>query len=454
MIDDVAYFGISKWGSRRERDDVNKASEVRPARCGWRSAACCPSARSVDADGCALRQVAAFDLVAGVLLWRRDVATKGLLNVVGAPHISETAPSLAQRGWSTTPRRRMISDGERLVAVLDPMPYVPYDPSSGAKPRQIALADKKAAAKLPQRRLPPHMAGFGAYVPLRHVDVSALAARLAEHPEIWDAEVAAKDNAVLQGRESNMARFKPGCASAHFVFSDQNAEACFNFPWFADWHDVLQPILDEILSWYGVPVDQRAHRAVRLQLARMAPGGKILKHSDKGGWATGLHRIHIPIITNPDVQFLMMADAEGNFVPLHLAPGDVFEINNVIPHQARGKRMRASDVYAQRCSDAAAPPRCPSARRCTTAWSTSACTCCWTLARRLWSATHSSAARRAPIRTSSASSAERTQRVICMPNDVALMRRVWRSAAREAWGGACWFLQQNGLWFQPKPPPD
>jgi len=32
VIDDVAYFGISKWGTRRERDDENKASEARALR--------------------------------------------------------------------------------------------------------------------------------------------------------------------------------------------------------------------------------------------------------------------------------------------------------------------------------------------------------------------------------------------------------------------------------------
>jgi len=306
-------------------------------------------------------QVAAFDLVAGVLLWRRDVATKGLLNVVGAPHLSEAASSVAQRGWTTTPRRRMISDGETMVAVLDPLPYVPWDPASGEAPRQIKLDDKRDAAKLPSRRLPAHMAGFGAYVPLRHVDVSALAARLAEHPEIWDADEASANNAVLQGRESNMARFKPGCASAHFVFSDQSAQACFFFPWWHEWKDVLQPILDEILGWYGVPPGEFAQRAVRLQLARMAPGGKILKHSDKGGWATGLHRIHIPVITNPDVQFLMTADDQGNFFPLHVAPGDVFEINNVIPHQAR-RRAARSALSAQRAR-AHARRRCAGAEQ-------------------------------------------------------------------------------------------
>jgi hypothetical protein len=188
---------------------------------------------------------------------------------------------------------------------------------------------------MPAARLPAHLTGGGAFVPLRHVDVDALATALRQHPEIWDAEVAAQRNAILAGRESNMARFKPGCASAHLIFSDQSAEACFEFPWWAEWKHLVQPIISEILSWYGVPEAEREHRAVRLQLARMAPGGSILKHADKGGWATGLHRVHIPVITNPDVEFLMQADATGAFVPIHVAPGDVFEINNVIPHQAR-----------------------------------------------------------------------------------------------------------------------
>ena len=433
---------------------MNKASEVRAPRAalvprrGWRCRGVTPGLTSPPPP----RQVAAFDLVAGVLLWRRDVATKGLLNVVGAPHISESATSVAQRSWSTTPRRRMISDGEQMVAVLDPMPYVPYDPASGEPPRQIKLDDKRAASKLPQRRLPPQVLGVGAYVPLRHVDVSKLAARLRAHPEIWDADVAARDNAVLQGRENNMARFKPGCASAHFVFSDQGANACFQFPWWDEWKDVLQPILDEILGWYGVPVEERAHRAVRLQMARMAPGGKILKHSDKGGWATGLHRIHVPVITNPDVQFLMMADAEGNFVPLHVAPGDVFEINNVIPHQARARvRLRHRAARAD-----AAGARRGLLRRCTTAWRRSGCTCCLTLARLRWSARNSSAAKSVRTRTSTASSAEHVMHgrpAACHVTHASMSEPL--SCQRRA--GVVYVRRrerQNGLWFQPKPPPD
>ena len=299
----------------------------------------------------AAAQVGAFDLKARVLLWRRLVATRGLLNVVSAPHLSEASTSVATPAWpgaavgaaaattakataaATLPQRRSIIDAAgREVPVRAEMPYELYDPASGVPPRQIRLADKQAAARLPPSRLPAAMTGTGAYVPLAHIDVRPLAAALAAHPEVWDPAHAAASNAVLGGRDQNMARFKPGCGTVHFIFSDQSAAACFHFPWWDEWKPLVQPIVSEILSWYGVPAAERESRAVRLQLARMAPGGAILQHSDKGGWATGLHRIHIPIVTNPGTRFLMQADATGAFVPVHVAPGDVFEINNVIPH--------------------------------------------------------------------------------------------------------------------------
>lgn len=284
--------------------------------------------------------MAAFDLATRTLLWRRTVATRGLLNVVAAPQLGPGSTCVAQPGWEPGPpavaRRRVISDGEREVALLDPVPYVPYDPASGVPPRQIRLAHKVEASSIPPDALPPHLTGAAAYVPLRHVDVTALAAALAAHPEIWDAEAAARDNAVLGGREGNMARFKPGCGTAHLVFSDQQAAACFSFPWWdapgSPWRAAALPLITEILGWYGVPAAEAPRRIVRLQLARMAPGGAILKHSDKGGWAVGLHRTHIPVVTNPDVRFVMQADAGGAMLPLHVAPGDVFEINNAIPH--------------------------------------------------------------------------------------------------------------------------
>ena len=35
------------------------------------------------------------------------------------------------------------------------------------------------------------------------------------------------------------------------------------------------------------------------------------------------------------MHFLFQADSEGNLVEIPVAPGNVFEINNVVPHQVR-----------------------------------------------------------------------------------------------------------------------
>lgn len=59
VVDDVAYFGVSAWAPRSARDDP--------------------------ASNC---ELAAFDLLRGRLLWRREVPTAGLLNIVGAPHLA------------------------------------------------------------------------------------------------------------------------------------------------------------------------------------------------------------------------------------------------------------------------------------------------------------------------------------------------------------------------------
>eukprot|EP00929_Paragymnodinium_shiwhaense_P068114 TRINITY_DN34235_c0_g1_i2.p1 TRINITY_DN34235_c0_g1~~TRINITY_DN34235_c0_g1_i2.p1 ORF type:complete len:431 (-),score=75.61 TRINITY_DN34235_c0_g1_i2:79-1371(-) len=73
VVENVAYFGISKFGSREERSSKDKTSEV-----------------------------GAFHLIEKRLLWRRTVQTAGLLNVVAAPHLSMTSTYLPVESWSGT----------------------------------------------------------------------------------------------------------------------------------------------------------------------------------------------------------------------------------------------------------------------------------------------------------------------------------------------------------------
>lgn len=239
--------------------------------------------------------MAAFDLAARQLLWRRRVETKGLLNVVSAPQLSPLSTSVALPTWDVP-----LSTEHSTPALV----FESWDGTSSATPRTISLSTKRLVARLPPHQLPSDALGPGAFVALRHVDVSALAEEVSKRAAegLWDPAQAAEHNAVLVGREDNMAKFKPGVQTVHLIFSDQAAKQCYHFPYWAQWRPLVMPILDTVLSWYGVPPQERENRVVRLQLARMGPGGAIKRHADKGGWAEGLHRVHIPLISNPEAR--------------------------------------------------------------------------------------------------------------------------------------------------------
>ena len=74
VVDDIAFFGVALSQKRQARDSAELSCEL-----------------------------AAFDLREGVLLWRRTLPTRGLLNVVAAPHLQvestawavETQPAAA-----------------------------------------------------------------------------------------------------------------------------------------------------------------------------------------------------------------------------------------------------------------------------------------------------------------------------------------------------------------------
>lgn len=82
----------------------------------------------------------------------------------------------------------------------------------------------------------------------------------------------------------------------------------------------LMPYVREILdSW------ECEKEAVRL--LSLAPGSLIKPHKDQGcNYADGQFRIHIPIVTNPDVYFTIEDEK------LHLAPGECWYMNFSATH--------------------------------------------------------------------------------------------------------------------------
>lgn len=85
------------------------------------------------------------------------------------------------------------------------------------------------------------------------------------------------------------------------------------------------PYFGEVLRALGFPLG-----AARLM--NLAPGSRILEHRDADleidqGWA----RLHIPITTNPGVEFLL------NGLPVHMAPGECWYLKLSDPHSVRNE---------------------------------------------------------------------------------------------------------------------
>jgi hypothetical protein len=85
------------------------------------------------------------------------------------------------------------------------------------------------------------------------------------------------------------------------------------------------PYLQQVIAAFDC-----ALRSVRLM--RLAPGSTILEHSDPGMAAEeGSVRLHIPIATNPHVEFNV------NRRPVAMAPGEVWYLRLADPHSVANR---------------------------------------------------------------------------------------------------------------------
>src|SRR5258707_8229490 len=83
--------------------------------------------------------------------------------------------------------------------------------------------------------------------------------------------------------------------------------------------------IPEMLRAFACPL-----RAVRF--LSLAPGAVILEHTDAGlCYEDGEVRLHIPVTTNPDVEFVLDGEA------LTLLPGECWYINAHLPHRAANR---------------------------------------------------------------------------------------------------------------------
>jgi hypothetical protein len=84
-----------------------------------------------------------------------------------------------------------------------------------------------------------------------------------------------------------------------------------------EWKVVLLPIMEQAAKGLGY----KNYRFPRVMLARLPAGGEISGHSD-GEASHYIHKIHVPLITNPETIFHV------GFKSKHLQVGEIFEVNN------------------------------------------------------------------------------------------------------------------------------
>lgn len=95
---------------------------------------------------------------------------------------------------------------------------------------------------------------------------------------------------------------------------------------FADTPILLRcPYFAEVLRHFRCPIKSA-------RLLRLCPGSIIREHRDHGlGFQDGEVRIHVPLITNPDVVFFV----NGDRLPMN--PGEVWYIDFSLPHRVRNR---------------------------------------------------------------------------------------------------------------------
>jgi hypothetical protein len=87
------------------------------------------------------------------------------------------------------------------------------------------------------------------------------------------------------------------------------------------------PVMHEIIGKWYPP----GGTIIRAMAAKLLAGGRILPHRDSHPSFAAGHRIHVPIVTNPRVRFMI----DGR--PYQLQVGEAYEINNQKVHSVMNK---------------------------------------------------------------------------------------------------------------------
>lgn len=154
---------------------------------------------------------------------------------------------------------------------------------------------------------------------LGSVDIAALLDAVLSIPEaVWDAENARKPNKFDVLGQTRHIVFR-------FIDSPRDWRTSHDCPPWAQWCDVIEPVLTQATRDYGYA------RGVfpRVMLARLPAGAVIQPHIDANPAAKWPHKIHVPLTTAPQVVSFFGGEQR------HFPQGQAVEVDNLGPHWVR-----------------------------------------------------------------------------------------------------------------------
>ena len=148
--------------------------------------------------------------------------------------------------------------------------------------------------------------------------------------QVWQRENDGKENAYGCFTHTDHIVFR-------FIAGNRTPLHFYSNPIWMIWQCWLLPIMSRAAAAYGytAPVYPKA------MLARLAVGGSIDRHRDIHPSNPLVHKIHVPLQTNPRA-LLTIGDST-----LHLEAGHAWEVNNLAWHGAinRGDRDRIHFIF-------------------------------------------------------------------------------------------------------------
>ncbi len=153
---------------------------------------------------------------------------------------------------------------------------------------------------------------------LGSTDVDALIKRVRSIPEsLWKSEDQEKPNKLYKLNDTRHIMFR-------YINGYDNVFDFHDFPLWDEWKDVLLPIMEQAAKSLGY----KNYRFPRVMLARLPAGGEISPHTDRRA-SHFIHKIHVPLITNPETIFRVGQQAK------HLPAGEIIEVNNKRNHAVK-----------------------------------------------------------------------------------------------------------------------